>query len=66
MQAWEERVLDRQEARAEGRKEGQRHLLSELVQKKLEKGQSIEQIADALEIDTSRAEELIREIESSS
>lgn len=66
MQAWEERVLDRQEARAEGRIEGQRHLLSKLIQKKLEKGQSIEQIADALEIDISRAEELIREIESSS
>ena len=67
MQAWEERVLDRQEARAEGRKEGriegQRHLLSELIQKKLEKGLTI---ADALEIDTSRVKELIREMETSS
>lgn len=62
MQAWKERVLDRQEAKEAAREQ----LLSELVQKKLEKGQSIEQIADALEIDTSRAEELIREIESSS
>lgn len=66
MQAWEERVLVRQEARAEGRIEGQRHLLSELIQKKLEKGLTIDQIADALEIDTSRVKELIREMETSS
>ncbi len=70
MQAWEERVLDRQEAMAEGRKEGriegQRHLLSELIQKKLEKELTLDQIADALGIDTSRVKELIREMETSS
>lgn len=62
MQAWEERVLDRQEAKEEAREQ----LLSELVQKKLEKGLTIDQIADALEIDTSRVKELIREMETSS
>lgn len=61
MQAWEERVLDRQEAREEGRKQ----LLSELIQKKLEKGLTMDQIADALEIDASRVKELIREMETS-
>lgn len=61
MQAWEERVLDRQEAREEGRKQ----LLSELIQKKLEKGLTMDQIADTLEIDASRVKELIREMETS-
>ena len=61
MQAWEERVLDRQEAREEGRKQ----LLSELIQKTLEKGLTMDQIADALEIDASRVKELIREMETS-
>ena len=61
MQAWEERVLDRQEAREEGRKQ----LLSELIQKTLEKGLPMDQIADTLEIDASRVKELIREMETS-
>ena len=61
MQAWEERVLDRQEAREEGRKQ----LLSELIQKTLEKGLTMDQIADTLEIDASRVKELIREMETS-
>ena len=61
MQAWGERVLDRQEAREEGRKQ----LLSELIQKTLEKGLTMDQIADTLEIDASRVKELIREMETS-
>ena len=49
MQAWEEILLERQEAREEGREEGERLLLQNLIQKWLRKGQSVEQIAEALE-----------------
>ncbi len=53
MQAWEEILLERQEAREEGRQEGREEglqlLLKNQIQKKLQKGQSVEQIAEALE-----------------
>ena len=59
MQAWEERYYDREEARqegreeglAEGREEGRLSKLRELVEKKLEKGMTLEEIADMLEED---------------
>ncbi len=59
MQAWEERYYDREEARqkgreegrAEGREEGRLSKLRELVEKKLAKGMTLEEIADMLEED---------------
>jgi predicted transposase/invertase (TIGR01784 family) len=45
MQAWEERIMEQNQARAEGKQEA----IIELIKKKQAKGKSIEQIADALE-----------------
>ncbi len=58
MQAWEERVWDRQE----GREEGMEQKLIQLIELKLKKGQSVEQIADALEETPERIQELIDEM----
>ncbi len=57
MQAWEEKLLFKQEGHAEGlaegravgRAEGEEHKLLNQISKKLQKGQSAEQIAEALE-----------------
>ena len=53
MQAWEEKYYEKEEGRkeglAEGRAEGRAQERAELIQKKLAKGKSIEEIADALE-----------------
>lgn len=78
MQAWEEKYYAEQEARerghaegleagraegrAEGRIEGERVNMKKLVAKKLKKGKSIEEIADALEEETDVIEQLINEI----
>ncbi|SCJ22061.1 Uncharacterised protein [uncultured Roseburia sp.] len=40
MQAWEERVMEQNEAREEGFAAGKDEKLLELIQKKLEKGKS--------------------------
>ncbi|MDO4322316.1 MAG: Rpn family recombination-promoting nuclease/putative transposase [Lachnospiraceae bacterium] len=63
MQAWEERYYDKQEAREEGREEGARAKLREMVEKKLRKGQSPEQIADALEEEQEVIRDLLKEIQ---
>lgn len=69
MQAWEERYYDKQEAREEGlaegraegriegRIEGRASMMKELIEKKLQKGKSVEEIADSLEesVDTIQA-----------
>ncbi len=66
MQAWEEILLERQEAREEGRQEGREEglqlLLKNQIQKKLQKGQSVEQIAEALEETPERIQQLIDEM----
>ena len=78
MQAWEEKYYEKEEARNEGRaeglkegiaqghasglQEGSENKLKELIQKKLEKGKSVEEIADALEEDVETIQELIREM----
>ena len=63
MQAWEELLLERQEGREEGlqlgRKEGLQLQLQNQIKKKLLKGQSVEQIAEALEETTERIQQLI-------
>ena len=47
-----------QKERREGYEEGQRQLLVVQVQKKIEKGKSVEQIADELEEDTSAVRQI--------
>ncbi len=63
MQAWEELLLERQEGREEGlqlgRKEGLQLQLQNQIKKKLLKGQSVEQIAEALEETPERIQQLI-------
>lgn len=48
MQAWEERILNRQEGRAEGRGDGIREILVQLVCRKLQMQDAPETIANAL------------------
>ncbi len=63
MQSWEERIMIKQEGIAEGRIEGEKALLKSLIKKKLEKNLSAEQIAEMLEIDISKTENMIKEIQ---
>ena len=67
MQAWEERELDRREAREEGReegiKEGYRRALTEMIRKKLSRGETVDAIARELEEDEATIEAFIREME---
>lgn len=58
MQAWEEIEL----AKIEGRQEGERGKLKELIKKKLNKGKAVVQIAEELEEETDTVAELIGEI----
>lgn len=57
---------ERREGYEEGQKEGQRQLLAAQVQKKIEKGKSIEQIADELEEDTSAVRQIYDDLEKNS
>ena len=54
MQTWEERILLKQE--------GEKEMLEKLIKKKLEKNLSVEQIAEMLEIDILKVENIIKEI----
>lgn len=58
MQEWEEKIIEKREARQEGQQLGRIQMLKEQIQKKLEKGKDIQTIADELE----EAEEVIREL----
>jgi predicted transposase/invertase (TIGR01784 family) len=60
MQAWEERIMEQNQARAEGKQEGKQEAIIELIKKKQAKGKSIEQIADALEKSVEEVELLIK------
>ena len=51
----------REQALEEGREEGEKRKLRELIQKKLAKGQSPEMIAEALEEDVETIQSLIQE-----
>ena len=55
MQAWEEKYYEREE--------GARDKLKELIEKKLQKGKTIEEIAEALEEDTDTIRELMKELQ---
>ena len=62
MQAWEEKYFEREEGReegrAEGRTEGERLKLISQIQKKILRGKSLEETADALEEETDSIREL--------
>ena len=49
MQEWEEKILEKRKARAEGRAEGETFRLIQLIKKKIQKSKSFIQIADELE-----------------
>ena len=53
---------ERREGYEEGQKEGQRQLLVAKVQKKIEKGKFVEQIADELETDISVIRQIYDEL----
>ena len=59
MQAWEEKYYEREEGRQEGLLEGGENKVKELVKRKLQKGKSVEEIADALEEDVAVIQRLI-------
>ena len=48
MQEWEEKILEKRKARAEGRAEGETFRLIQLIKKKIQKSKSFIQIADEL------------------
>ena len=66
MQAWEEKILEQEKAREEGHASGLREgliqKLKELVEKKVQKGYSAEEIAEMLEEDIETIQKLIEEI----
>ncbi len=66
MQAWEEKYFDKQEGIEQGIKQGiqqgKLQKLKELIQIKLAKGRSVEEIADALEEDAGTIRELVEEL----
>lgn len=59
----EVRAEVQEEVRAEGLAEGREEKLKEQIMKKLQKGKSIEEIADALEEDIAKIREMIKKIE---
>ena len=66
MQAWEEKILEREKAREEGHASGLREgliqKLKELVEKKVKKGYAAEEIAEMLEEDIETIQKLIEEL----
>ncbi len=63
MQAWEEKIYERMEAKEEGIEEGRAGLLLSQIEKKLVKGKTVSQIADELEEEISVIEDMIRKLE---
>ena len=59
MQAWEERLMVKQE----GIKEGEKIILRSQISKKLDKKYSAEQISAMLEVDVSEVENIMKEIQ---
>ena len=63
MQTWEERIMIKQEGIAEGRIEGEKVLLKSLIEKKMAKKYSAEQISAMLEVDVLEVENIMKEIQ---
>lgn len=66
MQAWEERELEKREARQEGKREGveigKQEILRNQISKKLQKGKTVKEIAEELEETPEVVERLIKEL----
>ena len=62
MQSWEERIMIKQEGIAEGI-EGEKAFLKSLIEKKMAKKYSAEQISTMLEVDVSEVENIMKEIQ---
>ena len=62
MQEWEERELEKIDARNAGRMEGEQNKLRELVQKKVEKNYSAEKIAEDLEESVETIQKIIESL----
>ncbi|HIV34745.1 MAG TPA: hypothetical protein IAA11_05770, partial [Candidatus Blautia intestinigallinarum] len=62
MQEWEERELEKIDARNAGRMEGEQNKLREQVQKKVEKNYSAEKIAEDLEESVETIQKIMKEI----
>ena len=63
MQTWEEQIMIKQEGIAEGRIEGEKVLLKSLIEKKMAKKYSAEQISAMLEVDVLEVENIMKEIQ---
>lgn len=75
MQAWEEKYYDKKEAREEGlaegrseglalgRAEGEQNKLRQQIEKKLARGKSVSEIAEALEEEEDTVRKMIQEIQ---
>ena len=63
MQTWEERIMIKQEGIAEGKIEGEKALLKSLIEKKMAKKYSAEQISEMLEIGVSEVENIMKELQ---
>ena len=63
MQSWEELIMIKQEGIAEGRIEGEKVLLKSLIEKKMAKKYSAEQISAMLEVDVLEVENIMKEIQ---
>lgn len=63
MQAWEEKYYEREEALEEGIAKGEHDKLLTQIKKKLAKGKSAEEIADALEEDIETIQQMIGEVQ---
>ena len=59
MQAWEERLMVKQE----GIEEGEKIILRSQISKKLDKKYSAEQIAEMLELDVADVEKIIKKLQ---
>ena len=62
MQEWEERELEKIDARNAGRMEGEQNKLREQVQKKVEKNYSAEKIAEDLEESVETIQKIMEEL----
>ena len=62
MQAWEERELEKREARQEGVEIGKKEILRNQISKKLQKGKTVKEIAEELEETPEVVERLINEL----
>ena len=54
--------MERAEAKEEGREEGRAQLLADMIRKKMEKGRTVSEIAEALEMTEKEVQDIIARI----